>query len=174
MASLGRSDPLLCKVCFSLVIALTRPAHAATLEASMTKRALVTGVTGRDGAYLAEFSGATEVVLWGSGQPRREFRYVDDLADACLCLMQRYEDESPINVGWGRDLTIAELAATVARIVGFFGLLRYDTLKPDGSPRKLLDTTRLSALGWAQRTQLAAGIRATNEWFLNNRSQLRT
>ena len=123
--------------------------------------------------HEAKEAGAAEVVLWGSGRPRREFLYVDDLADACLFLMQRYQDESPINVGWGVDLTIAELAATVARIVGFSGVLRYDASKPDGTPRKLLDTTRLSALGWTPRTELAAGIRATYEWFLNNRSQLR-
>jgi GDP-L-fucose synthase len=124
--------------------------------------------------HEAKEAGTSEVTLWGSGQPRREFLFVDDLADACLFLMQRYQDERPINVGWGVDLTIAELAATVARIVGFPGALRYDTSKPDGTPRKLLDTTRLSALGWTPRTELAAGIRATYEWFLNNRSQLRT
>jgi GDP-L-fucose synthase len=124
--------------------------------------------------HEAKEAGAAEVVLWGSGQPRREFLYVDDLADACLFLMQRYDEESPINVGWGVDLTIAELAATMARIVGFSGVLRYDASKPDGTPRKLLDTTRLSALGWRPRTELVAGIRATYEWFLNNQSQLRT
>jgi GDP-L-fucose synthase len=88
--------------------------------------------------------------------------------------MQHYADQRPINVGWGRDLTIAELAETVARVVGFSGTMRYDASKPDGTPRKLLDTTRLTALGWTPRTELAAGIRTTYEWFLNNRSQLRT
>jgi GDP-L-fucose synthase len=124
--------------------------------------------------HEAKEGGAAEVVLWGSGQPRREFLYVDDLADACLFLMEHYADQRPINVGWGRDLTIAELAETVARVVGFPGTMRYDASKPDGTPRKLLDTTRLTALGWTPRTELAAGIRATYEWFLNNRSQLRT
>jgi GDP-L-fucose synthase len=124
--------------------------------------------------HEAKERGAAEVVIWGSGRPRREFLYVDDLADACLFLMQRYEDEQPINVGWGRDQTIAELAETMARIVGFSGVLQYDASKPDGTPRKLLDTTRLAALGWTPRTELATGIRATYEWFLNNRSQLRT
>jgi GDP-L-fucose synthase len=124
--------------------------------------------------HEAKESGATEVVLWGSGRPRREFLYVDDLADACLFLMQRYEDEQPINVGWGRDQTIAELAETISHMVGFSGDTRYDASKPDGAPRKLLDTTRLTALGWTPRTELAAGIRATYEWFLNNPSQLRT
>jgi len=124
--------------------------------------------------HEAKESGAVEVVLWGSGRPRREFLYVDDLAEACLFLMERYEGEQPINIGWGRDQTIAELAETVARIVGFSGVLRYDASKPDGTPRKLLDTTRLTALGWKPSTELAAGIRATYEWFLNNRAQLRT
>jgi len=124
--------------------------------------------------HEAKESGAPEVVLWGSGQPRREFLYVDDLADACLFLLQRYQDEQPINVGWGRDLTIAELAETIARTVGFSGRTRYDPSKPDGTPRKLLDTSRLTALGWKPRTELADGIRSTYEWFLNNRGQLRT
>jgi GDP-L-fucose synthase len=124
--------------------------------------------------HEAKESGAPEVVLWGSGQPRREFLYADDLAEACLFLMERYEDERPINIGWGRDQTIAELAETIARTVGFSGCTRYDASKPDGTPRKLLDTTRLTALGWTPRTELAAGIRATYEWFLNNRARLRT
>jgi len=124
--------------------------------------------------HEAKEGGATEVVLWGSGRPRREFLYVDDLAEACLFLMQHYADPRPINIGWGRDLTIAELAETVAGVVGFSGTMRYDASKPDGTPRKLLDATRLTALGWTPRTELAAGIRTTYEWFLNNRSQLRT
>ena len=124
--------------------------------------------------HEAKEGGAAEVMIWGSGRPRREFLYVDDLADACLFLMERYEDERPINVGWGRDQTIAELADTVARVVGFSGSTRYDASKPDGTPRKLLETSRLTELGWTPRTELAAGIRATYEWFLNNRSLLRT
>ena len=123
--------------------------------------------------HEAKEGGAAEVVIWGSGRPRREFLYVDDLADACLFLMQRYEDERPINVGWGRDQTIAELAETVARAVGFSGSTRYDVSKPDGTPRKLLDTTRLTELGWTPHTELPTGIRSTYEWFLNNRSRLR-
>ena len=124
--------------------------------------------------HEAKEGGAAEVMIWGSGRPRREFLYVDDLADACLFLMERYEDERPINVGWGRDQTIAELADTVARVVGFSGSTRYDASKPDGTPRKLLETSRLTELGWTPRTELAAGIRATYEWFLNNRARLRT
>ena len=123
--------------------------------------------------HEAKESGAAEVVIWGTGRPRREFLYVDDLADACLFLMERYEDERLINVGWGRDQTIAELAAIVARVVGFCGRLRYDPSKPDGAPRKLLDTSRLAALGWAPRTGIEEGIRVTYAWFLENRAMLR-
>ncbi len=123
--------------------------------------------------HEAKQSGATQVTLWGSGQPRREFLYVDDLADACLFLMRNYAAEQPINVGYGHDLTIAELATTIARVTGFSGSTRYDVSKPDGAPRKLLDITRLTALGWTPRTELEAGIRTTYEWFVNNRAQLR-
>jgi GDP-L-fucose synthase len=124
--------------------------------------------------HEAKESGATEVVLWGSGQPRREFLHVDDLADACLFLMQRYEDERPINVGWGRDQTISEAAEVVARIVGYSGVVRYDRSKPDGTPRKLLDTARLAALGWVPSIGLEKGIRSTYAWFVENRSDVRT
>jgi len=123
--------------------------------------------------HEAKENGASEVVIWGTGRPRREFLYVGDLADACLFLMERYEDEGLINVGWGNDQTIAELAATVARVVGFSGALRYDPSKPDGTPRKLLDTTRLTVLGWTPTTALERGIRSTYDWFLKNRSMLR-
>ena len=123
--------------------------------------------------HEAQETGASEVVIWGTGRPRREFLYVDDLAEACLLLMERYEDERPINVGCGRDQTIAELADMMARVVGFTGTLRYDSSKPDGAPQKLLDTTRLAALGWTARTGLEAGIRSTYAWFLANRPVLR-
>jgi GDP-L-fucose synthase len=124
--------------------------------------------------HEAKQSGATQVQIWGTGRPRREFLHVDDLADACLFLMERYDDEQLINVGWGRDQTIAELGVTLARVVGFSGLLRFDPSKPDGAPRKLLDTTRLSALGWVPRIGLEQGIRSTYAWFLENRSALRS
>lgn len=117
---------------------------------------------------------AAEVEVWGTGTPRREFLHVDDLADACLFLMQNYQGESWVNVGWGRDETIAELADTIRRVVGFQGSLRFDTSKPDGTPRKLLDTRRLAELGWTPRIGLEAGIRSTYEWFLNNRATLKT
>jgi GDP-L-fucose synthase len=124
--------------------------------------------------HEAKEAGAAEVEVWGTGTPRREFLHVDDLADACLFLMQNYAGESWLNVGWGRDETIAELANTIRRVVGFQGALRFDPSKPDGTPRKLLDTRRLTELGWSPKIGLEAGIRNTYEWFLNNRSALKT
>jgi len=121
----------------------------------------------------ARKSGASEVEVWGTGKPRREFLYVDDLADACVFLMQKYDEDRWINVGWGTDATIAELAHTICRVVGFEGTLRFDSSKPDGTPRKLLDTTRLRALGWSPRIELEVGIRSTYEWFLNHYESLK-
>jgi len=121
----------------------------------------------------ARESGASEVEVWGTGKPRREFLYVDDLADACVFLMQKYDEDRWINVGWGTDATIAELAHTICRVVGFEGTLRFDSSKPDGTPRKLLDTTRLRALGWSPQIELEAGIRSTYEWFLNHYDSLK-
>jgi GDP-L-fucose synthase len=118
-------------------------------------------------------AGATEVEIWGTGTPRREFLHVDDLADACLFLMRQYEDERLINVGWGIDVSIAELAALVARIVGFRGTLRFDPSKPDGTPRKLLDVSRLSALGWSARIALEEGVKHTYEWYRGSLDTLR-
>lgn len=111
-------------------------------------------------------NGAEEVEIWGSGRPRREFLHVDDLADACVFLMARYSDASPVNIGWGEDVSIAELAGLVAAATDFRGNLRYDASKPDGTPRKLLDVSRMTALGWKARIQLPAGIRSTVEWYL--------
>ena len=124
--------------------------------------------------HEAKESGAAEVEVWGTGTPRREFLHVDDLADACLFLMRNYQGESWVNVGWGRDETIAELADTIRRVVGFQGRLRFDTSKPDGTPRKLLDTHRLTELGWTPKIGLEAGTRSTYEWFLNNHASLKT
>jgi GDP-L-fucose synthase len=129
-------------------------------------------------ALIRKFHEAKErsdpsVEVWGTGKPRREFLHVDDLADACLFLMQNYDDEKWINVGWGRDETIAELAATISRAVGFRGSMRFDESKPDGTPRKLLDVSRLSALGWSPRITLEEGIRTTYQWFLANRAHIR-
>ena len=115
--------------------------------------------------HEARESGAAEAVVWGTGTPRREFLHVDDLADACLFLMNGYDGEELINVGWGEDVTIAQLAAIVAEVVGFTGQLVFDTTKPDGTPRKLLDTSRLTALGWKPRIGLREGIASTYRWY---------
>ena len=115
--------------------------------------------------HEAKTSGADHVTMWGTGTPRREFLHVDDLADACLFLMQRYEDERIVNVGVGDDITIRELAALVAEVVGFTGEIRNDTSKPDGTPRKLLDVSRLHALGWRAGIGLREGITETYAAF---------
>jgi GDP-L-fucose synthase len=115
---------------------------------------------------------AAAVEIWGSGTPRREFLHVDDLADACVYLMRTYSDEAPVNVGWGVDISIAELARLVADTVGFNGELRFDRSKPDGTPRKLLDTSRLSALGWLPKIHLHAGIASTYGWFREHQGEL--
>lgn len=114
----------------------------------------------------ARLTGAAEVVLWGSGTPRREFLHVDDLAHACVHLMRQSSDFDLVNIGWGRDITIRELAELVAGVVGYEGQLRWDTSKPDGTPRKLLDTSRLTALGWKPRIELREGVRETYEWYV--------
>jgi GDP-L-fucose synthase len=118
--------------------------------------------------HEAKESGAAEVEIWGTGTPRREFLHVDDLADACLFLMERYEDDGWINVGWGCDVSIADLAALVAKTVGYVGRLRFNTAMPDGAPRKLLDVSRLSKLGWTPKISLEAGLAATYEWYRCN------
>lgn len=118
--------------------------------------------------HEAKEQGKPYVEIWGSGAPRREFLHVDDLADACLFLMKRYDDECWINVGWGQDVTVLKLAEIVAHTVGFEGTLSFDTSKPDGTPRKLLDTSRLTSLGWRPGIQLEDGIRATYSWFLEH------
>jgi GDP-L-fucose synthase len=112
--------------------------------------------------------GKDSVEVWGTGSPRREFLHVDDLAEACLFLMQRFDAGGWINIGCGRDQTIAELAQAIAGVVGFKGSIRFDTSKPDGTPRKLLDTSRLSALGWVPRIELEPGLRSTYDWYLGH------
>ncbi len=121
----------------------------------------------------ATLAGADSVEVWGTGKPRREFLHVDDLADACLFLMQHYSDEAPINVGWGTDVSIAELARMIAAVVGFRGELHFDPTRPDGAPRKLLDVSRLAAIGWRARITLAQGLASTYEWYRAHRQQLR-
>jgi GDP-L-fucose synthase len=123
--------------------------------------------------HEARQRGEHEVVVWGSGTPRREFLYVDDLADACLFLMDRYESAEPINVGWGQDISIGELAALIASVTRFEGALRFDTGKPDGTPRKLLDVSRLAALGWTPKIQLRDGVEATYRWFVEHAAERR-
>jgi GDP-L-fucose synthase len=113
-------------------------------------------------------SGAADVEIWGTGTPRREFLHVDDLADACVFLMQSYSDIQPVNVGWGKDVSIAELAALVGKLTGFKGALRFDTSKPDGTPRKLLDVSRLKSAGWQASIPLEEGVRQTLAWYREN------
>jgi len=117
--------------------------------------------------HEAKVGGASEVVLWGTGSPRREFLHVDDLADACLFAMQNYEGEEFLNVGVGEDLSIRELAGLVASVTGFTGRIVWDESKPDGTPRKLLDVSRAGALGWKARISLPDGIYRTYQWFLD-------
>ena len=115
--------------------------------------------------HEARQSGAAAVTLWGTGRPRREFLHVDDCAEACVFLMREYSAELPLNVGVGRDISIAELGALVAEVVGFGGEIRFDPSKPDGAPRKLVDTRRINALGWRARTGLRDGIAQTCAWY---------
>lgn len=124
--------------------------------------------------HEAKEAGSADMEVWGTGTPRREFLHVDDLADACHFLMQTYDDESWINVGCGRDETIGELAALIARAVGYAGNFCFDASKPDGASRKLLDTSKLTRLGWSPRIDLDAGIRDTYAWFLEHRTLLRS
>ena len=119
-------------------------------------------------AHRAKLDGAETMVLWGSGTPRREFLHVDDLADACIFLMEHYRGEGPVNVGVGTDITINELAALVARTVGWQGRFVNDLDKPDGTPRKLVDVTKLTALGWRATISLEDGVRSAYEWYLDN------
>jgi len=121
----------------------------------------------------AKTEGRSEVVIWGTGAARREFLHVDDLADACLYIMERYDGDLHINVGTGEDLSIRELAEMVREIVHPQARLTFDTTKPDGTPRKLLDVSRLHALGWAHRIPLREGIESTYRWFLANHERLR-
>ena len=118
--------------------------------------------------HEAKTSGASQVTVWGTGKPRREFLYVEDLADAAHFLMLNYDSEHIINVGAGQDLSIAELAALVSEIVGYRGEVVFDPSKPDGPPRKLLDVSRLSALGWHASTDLREGLERTCRWFGEN------
>jgi GDP-L-fucose synthase len=121
--------------------------------------------------HEAKVSGASNVVVWGTGMPRREFLYVDDMADACVHLMKTYSSDELINIGTGRDVTIAEFACVVAATVGYTGAISFDPSRPDGTPRKLLDVSRLAKLGWRARTSLEDGIRLAYRAYLNESKQ---
>ncbi|MEQ1853727.1 MAG: GDP-L-fucose synthase, partial [Chthoniobacteraceae bacterium] len=116
--------------------------------------------------HEAKLAGAKEVVVWGTGTPRREFLHGDDLASACRFLLENYDDPALINIGYGDDVTIRELAEAICEVLGFQGALTFDTSKPDGTPRKLMDSSRLRGLGWAPRIGLKEGIRMTYDWYL--------
>src|SRR5690606_9661266 len=116
--------------------------------------------------HEAKESGARSVTLWGTGAPRREFLHVDDLADALLFLMQNYDDDEFVNVGVGEDVSIKELAELVRQVVGYEGAIDFDSSKPDGTPRKLMDVSRLNSQGWRARIGLEEGIGATYQWYL--------
>lgn len=119
--------------------------------------------------HIGKVTGAPEVQIWGTGTPRREFLYVDDLADACLFLMQHYQDGEIINIGVGQDMQIRELADLVAEIVGYKGRIVPDPDQPDGTPQKLLDVSKITALGWRARTPLPEGLQKTYAWFCQSR-----
>jgi GDP-L-fucose synthase len=123
--------------------------------------------------HEARVSGREEVEIWGTGIPRREFLHVDDLADACLFLMRTYDDVVPLNVGTGQDLSILELAELVRETIFPAARLAFDSTKPDGTPRKLLDVSRIHALGWSHRITLEEGIRSTYHWFLEHQGHKR-
>jgi GDP-L-fucose synthase len=117
----------------------------------------------------AKRQGSASVTIWGTGSPRREFLFVDDVADACVFLMNHYDDSEIINIGVGEDVTILELANTIKKEIGFEGTIEFDTSKPDGTPRKLLDVSKIHRLGWNAATPLHEGVRKMVQWYLENR-----
>lgn len=124
--------------------------------------------------HEAKESGKPDVQIWGSGMPKREFLFADDLAEACLFLMENYNEKEIINIGCGEDVTIRELAETVKEVIGFTGNLVYDTSKPDGTPRKLMDVTRIHSLGWHHKTPLKEGMKIAYQDFLLKQDILQT
>ncbi|MEP6976224.1 MAG: NAD-dependent epimerase/dehydratase family protein, partial [Spartobacteria bacterium] len=116
-------------------------------------------------AHEAKESSARELVVWGSGKPLREFLHVDDLAAACLFLLEKYDSPEIVNVGTGQDLSIRELAEMICEVVGFQGNLAWDATQPDGTPRKLLDISKIRSLGWEPKIPLREGIARTYEWY---------
>lgn len=137
------------------------------LEASHVLPALMRKI------HTAKAENLDEVVIWGSGKPMREFMFVDDLASALIFLLERYSDEDHINVGVGSDVSIRELAEIIANVVGYRGRFVYDASMPDGTPRKLMDSSRMAALGWQARTPLREGVQQTYAWFKANSGNLR-
>jgi GDP-L-fucose synthase len=123
--------------------------------------------------HQAKVSGAESVTVWGSGTPRREFLHVDDLADAVVYLLHAYDAEEIVNIGCGEDVTISELAGLIMSVIGYQGRLIFDSTKPDGTPRKLLDISRLNALGWRARIPLRTGIESTYRWFQEHGAEAR-
>jgi len=118
--------------------------------------------------HEAKMNNSSSVLLWGSGKPKREFCHVDDCADACVFLMQNYSEAEIVNIGIGEDLTITELAIIIKEVVGFTGIIEYDTSKPDGTPRKLVDVSKINNLGWKAKISLRQGIENTYQWFLRS------
>lgn len=119
----------------------------------------------------AKESGSSSVVLWGTGTPKREFLYVDDMADACIYLMEHYTGNDFVNIGTGEDVTILEVATMIKEIVGFDGALEFDSTKPDGTPRKLLDVSRIHSLGWKSKVPLREGLQRSIDWYRANRGE---
>jgi GDP-L-fucose synthase len=117
--------------------------------------------------HEAKIENKKEVEMWGTGKAKREFLHVADLAEACVFLMNNYSDDEIINIGTGEDLSIADLADTIKRVVGYQGKTTYDTSKPDGTPRKLLDVSKIHNLGWKHKIDLETGIKATYKWYKN-------
>ncbi|MEQ8427850.1 MAG: GDP-L-fucose synthase [Gammaproteobacteria bacterium] len=118
--------------------------------------------------HEGKVNGSDSVEIWGTGKPFREFLYVDDMADACCFLMENYDEPEIVNIGTGKDISIADLAKLIKNIVGFEGEIVYDNSRPDGTPKKLIDVTRLTNLGWTSSTSLEEGIRQTYDWYVNN------
>jgi GDP-L-fucose synthase len=123
--------------------------------------------------HEAKKSGAKSITVWGTGTPRREFLHTDDLADACVFLLDNHDQPDLVNIGCGEDVTIRELAETVCEVLGFKGTLEFDSSKPDGTPRKLLDISKIKSLGWSPKISLRAGIADAYDWFVENQSTAR-
>ena len=118
--------------------------------------------------HEAKISGTKEVIVWGTGKALREFLYVDDLADACVYLMNTYSDNETVNIGTGKEISIAQLAEVIKNVIGYEGTITFDTKKPDGTPRKLLDLSKLNKLGWNYKTEIEEGLKKSYDYFLSN------